>query len=783
VTSSICRAFLLPLVLSCSLPTNPARAAETRTTQWPTSATVEIRVTDATGAAVDRAEVIIESPGGARAVAPSGGSGVHRVQLGAGRHVITVVKPGFEPVTREVTVAASSPLAVDVVLNPAGLSEQITVTGATRFEGPPPVSGARMPIATLDLPQSVEVVSQAVLQTQAALSMQEALLNVTGVTPQLGEGRRDQVALRGFSAVNDQYIDGVRDDARYYRDLSNLETVEVVKGAASALYGRGSTGGLINRITKKPLFGQSVTDISVTTGSYDRRRVQADLGRSFANDRLAFRLTGAYENSGSHRPEYSLERVAAAPSLAWRSARGTEVIVQAEFLDDSRVPDRGIPSFNGEPVHDARDVYFGTPDEDFVDNRVTSQAITLQQRLGTGWQLRNVFRHTWYDTEFSNTQPGTTRLVAGRIVAARTQYNVDATQRNLFNQTELLTTGVLGPLAHTTLVGVELGQEKTRTQRFNGTAPDVDVLIPVLGRPAYAATPGTNNAFTGDIAAAYIQEQLVVGRWRGLVGGRFDHFDQRLDDLNPANVDLSRVDRVFSPRAGLVYRTTPWSSLYASYSRSFQPSGEGLSLAVNTRELKPEDTLSYEVGAKSDLFGDRVSLGAALFRLDRRNVRTRDPIDPNRLVLVGRQRSEGVELNASGRLLAGWDLRGGITFLDPKILESNDVSSGVPVAGNRIGSTATRTANLWSTYSMRNGVTVGGGLFHVGDWYTSNDNLVRLDGYTRVDAMAAYRLGRYEVALNLKNLLDTDYYESSNGNTQIMPAAGINGLVSIRYRW
>jgi len=669
------------------------------------------------------------------------------------------------------------------VLRPAGVTEQITVVGAPRFDAPAPISGARMAIPTLDLPQSVEVVPQAVLQTQAAQSMQDALLNVTGVTPQLGEGRRDQVALRGFSAVNDNYIDGVRDDARYYRDLSNLETIEVVKGSASALYGRGSTGGLINRVTKKPLFGQAVTEVVVTGGSFDRRRVQGDVGRSFADNHLAFRLTGAYENSGSHRPYYSLERAAASPSLAWRSSRGTELLLQTDFLDDSRVPDRGIPSFNGEAIRAARNTYFGTPQEDFLENRVASEAVTVLHPLGESWRLRSVFRHTWYDNEFSNTQPGTTRLVADRIVAARTQYNVDATQRNLFNQTELLTTGTAGPIAHTLLVGVEAGREKTRTQRFNGTAPDVDVLNPVLGRPAYATTPATNNSFVGDVAAAYVQEQVVAGRWRALVGGRYDYFDQRLDDLNPANADLARIDRVFSPRAGIVYRTTSSSSVYGSYSRSFQPSGEGLSLAANTADLKPEDTLSYEVGAKSTLFGDRISVSAAAFRLDRRNVRTRDPIDPSRLVLVGRQQSDGVELNAAGRLLPGWDLRGGITFLDPVIIQSNDVSSGVPVQGNRIGSTATRNANLWSTFAMKNGLTLGGGLFHVGDWFTSNDNLVRLDGYTRVDAMAAYRLGRYELALNLKNLLDADYYESSQGNTQIMPAAGFNGLVSLRYRW
>lgn len=767
------------LVASAAL--TAASPAGARPAQWQVVATVEIHVSDASGAIVDGAEVLVDGVRVPRAT--TGRAGTYRVQLPAGAHTVTIFKPGFAPVTTDVTVTTAAPMTVDVVLALAALNEQITVTGAPRFEGAFPVSGARMPIATLDLPQSVEVVPQAVLQTQAALSMQDALMNVAGATPHLGEGRRDQVTLRGFSALNDSYVDGVRDDAKYYRDLSNIESVEVVKGAASALYGRGSTGGLVNRITKKPLFGQRVADIAMNVGSYDRRRVQADVGRSFANDNWAFRITGAFEDTGSHRPFYSLQRFAVAPSAAWRS-RATEVTVQADFLDDSRVPDRGIPSFEGRAIDAARNNYFGTPDQDFLDNRVAGQTVTIQHTLSPRWRLRNVFRHTAYEGAFSNTQPSTVRRVNGRLVASRTQYDVDSFQRNLFNQTELLTTGGAGPFAHTLLAGIEVGRETATTTRFTGTAADVDVLSPVLVHPVYNTTvPTMDNAFTGLVAAAYVQEQLVVGRWRALVGGRFDHFDQSLDDVTAANRDLSRLDRVFSPRAGVVYRALPEMSLYGSYSRSFQPSGDGLSLAVNTAELKPEDTISYEVGAKSDVFGSRLSLSLALFRLDRRNVRTRDPIDPNKLVLVGRQRSEGIELTAAGMILPGWDVRGGVTFLDPLILQSNDVSSGVRVEGNRIGSTSRHNANVWTTWAMGSGVTIGGGVFRVGDWFASNDNLVRLDGYTRVDVMASYRIGHYEIAFNLKNLLDEQYYESSHANTQIMPAAGRNGLLSLRYRF
>jgi catecholate siderophore receptor len=231
----------------------------------------------------------------------------------------------------------------------------------------------------------------------------------------------------------------------------------------------------------------------------------------------------------------------------------------------------------------------------------------------------------------------------------------------------------------------------------------------------------------------------------------------------------------------VVFRATRASSLYGSVSRSFQPSGDGLSLAANTADLEPELTTAYEAGVKADV--GRLTLTGALFRLDRTNVRTSDPLNPGLLVLVGRQRSDGVEVSAGGAIRHGWDVRGGVTFLNPTILRSNDISSGVRVEGNRIGNVARRTASIWSTYRMPGNLSVGGGAFYVDDWYTSNDNVVRVDGYTRVDAVVAYRLARYEIAVNVRNLLDGRYYESSQSNMQILPAAGRNGLVTLRYVW
>ncbi len=746
---------------------------------------VEIRVLDPSGAAVIGAEVLIQQDQKAPASVRGADLGVYRVEaLPSGPYLFTVVKPGFAPLSREIRVTPGRLSFVSVTLSPQGLSEYVSVEGASPFAPPPVVSGTRAPMKLLDVPQTIDVVPQALIKSQTALSMQDALANVPGVMPQLGEGRRDQAAIRGFSALNDAYIDGVRDDAKYYRDLSSLEQIEVVKGPSGALFGRGSSGGVLNRVTKKPMFGSRFGDLNVIGGSYDRARVQGDYADGRASDKIAYRIAGAYENSDNHRPYFSLERTSISPSLSYRPQQGSELLIQGEFLDDNRLPDRGIPSWQGRPLDDARPFYYGYPEDDVIDNRVWSQAVTWQQALRGNWALRNVFRHSSYGNHLSNTPPGVVSEVDGELFVARSQYNIDGDQRNLFNQLDLTTGTQTGALDHLVLVGVEVGRETNDSARFTGTAPAVAVIDPVLTQPTYATTPTTDNVFTGQYVGAYVQDQISIGsRWRALVGGRFDYNDQRLDDHLPANIDLGRVDQAFSPRAGLVYRAQTNTSLYASVSRSFQPSGDGLSLAVNNEELEPERTTSYETGVKTELFRHRLTLTTAVFRLDRTNVKTRDPLDPNTLVLVGRQRSQGVEISAAGSILPGWNVSGGLTFLDPTILRSNDVSSGVPVQGNRIGNVAARSGSIWTTYTMERGFTFGGGLFVLGDWFASNDNLVRIDGYARLDAMAGYRFGHYEVQLNLRNLLDEDYYETAHSNNNIMPAAGRNGLVTVRYRF
>src|SRR6185369_8016382 len=333
------------------------------------------------------------------------------------------------------------------------------------------VSGAKMEIPLRDLPQSIGVVNGELMRSQGANSMQDAVRNVPAVSVQLGEGRRDQVLIRGFSAVNDQFIDGVRDDSPYYRDLSNVERIEVVKGPASVLYGRGSSGGIVNRITKSPIPEGVLGEMSFIAGSYGTKRTAIDFGRPIIDNKLSFRATTAYENSGSFREQFGLNRFAIAPSLLFTPTKNTEFIFQSDNLNDNRLPDRGIPSLNGVPADVNIGQYYGDPSQDHMKNIVHGNTLRFQQQA-SAWTIRNNTRYTTYDNSFFNTQPTATSVVAGTVWVSREQYNIEATQRNFFNQTEATRHGHL-LVDHLFLVGVEYGSQSRDSLRFTGTAAKV----------------------------------------------------------------------------------------------------------------------------------------------------------------------------------------------------------------------------------------------------------------------------------------------------------------------
>ncbi len=703
------------------------------------------------------------------------------IQPGAFR--IEVRRDGFDILKQDIRFSGAQATPLELRLTPAVVRQSITVFEDSGYAVATSSSATKLDTPLRDLPQAVQVIPEQILKQQVALSMQDALRNVSGVSAHMGEGRRDQVYIRGFSALNDQYVDGVRDDAPYYRDLSNIDRIEVVKGPGSVLSGRGASGGIINRATKRPNPEQPIVEFGVTVGSYGAKRVTGDLGDAYLDGKLAWRLTGAGEDGGSHRDRYYLNRYSFAPSLAWTPRQGTQFLFQAEHLDDQRLPDRGISALDGRPAPVRVGAYYGYED-DFLRNRVTSEGLTFSHQFSDSLSLTNTFRHLGYSNAYSNTYPNGTRITAGVPQVLRGQYNVSQAQQNYYNQTDFAARRRFLGMTHHLLAGAEFGDQNRRNIQFTGSAATVNLFDPILTRPIYSTIPANNRLFDAGTAGVYVQDQIDLSlRWKLLVGLRRDRFTQRLTDLSPAAANLSRTDNVLSPRAGIVYQPSLWTSFYASASRSSQPSGDGLTLASNNAQLQPETTVNYEIGNKSDLLRGRLQATVSLFDLSRNNVKTVDPVDFNRLILAGKQRTRGAEVSLAGDILPRWSVYGGYALLDSRIVEANDLSAGVPIQGNRLGHIPRHSANLWSTVSLVKGLTLGTGLTYNAGRFTANDNLVVMPAYVRLDAALLWRSRHYEASLNLRNLTNTRYFETAHGTYTIMPGAPINGLLTLRYRW
>lgn len=674
--------------------------------------------------------------------------------------------------------------AVDVVADATQLEEVVVQAEGDADTGYQPLTtqtATKIEAPLRDIPQTINVVPEALIEDQGARSMQDVLKNVPGVSFHIGDGQRDQFVIRGFDAIGDLFVDGIRDDALYYRDLSNIEQVEVVKGPAAVLYGRGSSGGIINRITKKP--GASVRDVELIAGSYDQKRATFDFGDELGES-AAFRITGAIEDSGSFRDEGFLEREHIAPSLALQLSPDTKLLLQVEKLRDHRLTDMGIPAFQGKPAKVDIDTFYGTSDakdEDSSQSDVLSGRIKLEHIISNSLKIQNTFSSYHYELDRKNTF-GQTVNEAARTVSlfhGETKREDDG----WFNQLELIQDLTLGNTQHQLLYGTEVGRQQKDLQvtnwsirptvpLFNPGQPDISAFgVPVLAQ---------DNLTTLKVTSAYVQDLVTLSdHWKALIGVRYDEFKQKVDDKRAS--DRERTDREWSPRAGVVFQPNNWQSYYVSYSRSFQPSGEVLAFSTNQSELAPEETSNIEVGNKLDFFNGRLSLTTSLFHLERSNIKNTDPIS-REILPVGTQRTRGLELTVAGEIAPNWNIYAGYAHLDARVTESIATQNGQALQGKRAALTPQNSANIWLMHDLGRGLSVGGGLNYVGDRYASPDNTVTLESYLTVDAAAIYRSKKYDLALNLKNITDKEYFISGHGASNNLNAPGAPRTAEVTMR-
>lgn len=668
-------------------------------------------------------------------------------------------------------------------------------------------SGTKTDTPLIDLPMSIEVVGRDLFSLEGSRSLEDVLRNVVGVSPSVGDGQRDQVYIRGFAATNDEYIDGVRDSETYFRDLANISQVEVIMGPAAALYGHGSSGGIIDRITRKPS-DTPVGEFDLSLGSWADERAELDAGGPFGFGGVSYRMDAAAEQSGGFRDQYFLDRRHVSPSVAWTPSKDTRVLVQFDALADRRLDDLGIPALVGPPGSGFPGIapqvpisnYYGSPDgrhADYVLADVDSATATVDRDLGPDWTLHDVARTEHYTLDRNNVLPTGVYLPAGgpfggdlsAVWVTRSGRHILRSQNDLFDQLESVWRTNAGGVDQAVLVGVEVARQTAGTNSSQFAEAPVALVDPVLTDRPSGEAPSSRTVTDANAATAglYLQDQLTFSsRWKALVGVRMDYFSVVQDSLLAPYPRLSNLSRAASPRAGLVWQPSGKISFYSSAGRSFQPSGDGLSIAATNAALSPQETTSFEVGSKWDLIGDRLTATAAVFQVER-NISETNPLT-SVVSNVGNQRSRGIELNLDGRITKRWSIAAGYSLLGAEIVDGGYDSGGVLLNGRLPGLVPRNSATLFTTFDLHRGFGLGVGAVYMGGRYTSNDDSVSMPAFTVLNAAAYYRGRHWEARLNLNNVLNHRYYATAGEGTDavgqtLMPGAPLaaQGTVAWRY--
>ncbi len=644
-----------------------------------------------------------------------------------------------------------------------------------------------------DTPQTITVIPSQVIEEQGATTLRDVLQNVPGLTLTAGEGGApagDNLTLRGFSARNDIFVDGVRDIGPQTRDPFNIEQVEAVKGPASAYTGRGSTGGVINLASKSPiaarLFGGTLN-----LGTDRTKRVTADINLPLT-DRTAFRLNlMTHDSRVAARGPVANERWGFAPSLAFGLGTGTRLTLSYLRVSQDNISDYGIPwvpanhnllvEFRDRPAPVPRDTFYGFLKRDFEKLSSDIATVKFERDFSDGLSLRNQFRFGRSTRDSIATPP---RFLSPNSTLINREMRSWITEDSIWdNQTDLRTNFSTMGIEHRLVTGLVLTRENN-VRRFRTAANAQTTLFNPNPYDDYtnAITLSPNvGDITGRTVALYVFDTAQLHRKFELTGGlRWDRFS--VDGISASATTLtpvSRVDRMLGWRAGAVYKPLPEGSIYAAFGTSLNPSLEGLSYNTANTAIGPEKTRTFEFGTKWDLFRQRLMLSGAVFRVEKQNARTPGvlPDDPPQ-VLEGLQRVNGLELGVTGTLARGWTLLGAYTLLDSRIVESNTPAE----IGKRFINTPKHSFSLWTTYLLRR-FELGGGARFVGLRYGNNTNTRFVEDYVILDAMAAYRLNeRVVLRLNVYNLSDRYYFERLGGG-HLVPGPGRSAMISTSFRF
>ena len=744
------------------------------------------RVFDPMHAPVAGARVAVEADG--RPVgepALSDAQGAFTLTLPPGRCTVTVGAPGFVATSVVVASGQQGSKSLDIVLQIAGVHELVDVAGtAAGYQVPAIRSATKSTAPVRDVPQSISVVNKELIRDQQMTSLADVVRYMPGLTAHQGENNRDQLVIRGNSSSADFFLDGVRDDVQYYRDVYNLDRVEALKGPNAMIFGRGGGGGVLNRVTKQAEL-LPLREVTALAGAFDHKRLTADLDQALS-ETAAVRLNAMYENSGSFRDFVSLERYGITPTFTFVPDAQTKFTLGYEHFRDNRTADRGVPSFNGRPATPALSTYFGNPDDSSVHARVDLVSAMFNHDAGN----LNVHNRTLaggYERQYQNYVPGA--VTPDRAQVSLSAYNNDTSRLNVFNQTDITFSMWTGGIGHTLLAGAEVGRQSTDNLRntgyFNNSALSVLVPFdaPTIRTPVVFRQSATDadNHVTATVAAAYAHDRIELSRFvQVLAGVRVDRFSLAFHN-NRTGDDLDRTDGLVSPRLGVVFKPIIPVSIYGSYSVSHLPSAgdQFSSLTSVTEQVEPERFTNYEAGVKWDA-RPALAFTAAVYRLDRTHTRATDPNNATRIVQTGSQRTNGVEVGLTGRVTQAWQIIGGYSYQDAFVTSATTAAP----SGAIVAQVPHHMFSLWNAYQWNPRIAAGLGLVSRGDMFAAIDDAAVVPGYVVADAAIFVGLTpRLRLQGNLENALGRRYFTNADNNTNISPGAPRSLRVSLLVRF
>ena len=668
----------------------------------------------------------------------------------------------------------------------------------------------RFPAPLLDTPQSITAIPRQILSDEGTTTLRDALRNAPGISLAAGEGgsQGDNLTIRGFTARNDIFLDGMRDFGSYYRDPFNYEQVDVLEGPAGVDFGRGSTGGVINQESKSPQLHPFVT-VDGDFGTDLTRRFTADINEPLPDiaHGAALRLNVmGHDSNVAQRDVVENRRFGLAPTITFGLNSPTRLTAGYFHFSENDIPDYGIPWYFNRPAPVARHNYYGFSDQNFLRTNVDIGTLKAEHDLGGHGLLRDVVRYANYDRNAQITEPQVNTASSGAITPStplsqvmvnRNQITVDSVESFLWDQADATLTGKLFGIRQTAVLGVEGGRETSDPIRYSfynaqniNTVPLTSLLDPNEAQPFSGTSYASSQVHTTSLSVGvYGLDTLELSRQWELTGGaRWDRFSTGYSQsVAPASA-FHRIDEQPTWRGALIYKPRPNGSVYFDYGTSFNPSAETLSLSQGTANLPPEENQTFEFGSKWDLNGGRFSLRTSLFRTDKENAREVSPTNSALYVLAGNQRVDGAEIEAQGHLTDRWELLSSYTFMHSEVVKSQFYPASV---GSQLANVPDNLFNLWTEYRLPRGFEVGGGGNFV-DSRTASSTVPddpttglpkAVPGYWVFNAMAKYEFTeRISIQANVNNLLDRNYIDEIHPG-HIIPGAGTSALFGMKFKF